>query len=147
MQRMIAAVLLVTVLAGPAVAEDLKKAYRDKEHAVRVEPLLTPPVKSVVGEDIFYPGGTAAEISAAIIELPPGQATPWHRHGVPLFAYILSGELQVDYADKGVRTFGPGQAFMEAMNQRHRGVNNGKEPVRLIAVYMGARNMKNVLGE
>lgn len=147
MQRMIAAVLLAMMLAGPAVAEDLKKAYRDKEHAVRVEPLLTPPVKSVVGEDIFYPGGAAAEISAAVIELPTGQATPWHRHGVPLFAYILSGELQVDYGDKGVRTFGPGQAFMEAMNHSHRGINRGKEPVRLIAVYMGARTMKNVIAE
>jgi hypothetical protein len=34
---------------------------------------------------------------------------------------------------------------MEAMNVAHFSVNNGAEPVRLLAVYMGARGAKDVV--
>jgi len=37
------------------------------------------------------------------ITLLPGQQTGWHTHPVPLFGYILEGELTVDYGTKGQR--------------------------------------------
>ena len=34
---------------------------------------------------------------------------------------------------------------MEAMDVAHFGVNNGKVPVRILAVYMGAKGAKDVI--
>ena len=34
---------------------------------------------------------------------------------------------------------------MEAMDVAHFGINNGKEPVKILAVYMGAKGAKNVI--
>ena len=63
---------------------------------------------------------------------------------MPLFAYILDGELSVDYGAKGMRTYKKGDSFMEAMGDVHYGFNPGTEPVRLLAVYMGAKGAVDV---
>jgi len=39
--------------------------------------------------------------------LPPGGRTVLHKHGVPLFAYVLEGEITVDYGDRGKRSRPP----------------------------------------
>jgi len=100
--------------------------------------------KTIVGETIHYPKGPA-HVTAAIVTLAPGGRTIVHKHGVPLFAYILSGELTVDYGTHGTRTYRQGTSFMEAMDVAHFGVNNGTEPVKILAVYMGADGAKNVI--
>ncbi|OEJ69020.1 cupin domain-containing protein [Magnetovibrio blakemorei] len=122
----------------PGHAEDVKKDYKS------VESLLSHP-KSVVGEEIFYPGGTPAEITSAIVTILPGEKTVWHKHGVPLYAYVLSGEAVVDYGDAGIRKYPAGTDFMEAMDHWHQGINPGTEPVRILAVYLGAAGLPNVI--
>jgi quercetin dioxygenase-like cupin family protein len=102
--------------------------------------LLTPLLESgqtVIGEPIAYPQGTP-KVTGAIVVLGPGKETGWHIHSVPLFAYVLQGEISVDYGDKGVKVYKAGDAFLEAMNHPHNGMNKGKVPVELLAVYMGA---------
>lgn len=121
----------------PAAAGDAKKA------SYPAVPLLSTG-KNIVGETIHYPKGPA-HVTAAIVTLAPGGKTIVHKHGVPLFAYILSGELTVNYGAHGARTYKPGDAFMEAMDVAHFGINNGKQPVRILAVYMGAKGAKNVI--
>lgn len=127
-------------MTGSVFAADVTDAYKQN----KVTPLLSSP-KTIIGETITYPGGTAAEIVAAIVSIAPGQKTGWHKHGVPLFAYILSGELQVDYGDKGVKTYSEGMAFMEAMDHLHEGRNTTAQPARILAVYMGAEGFRNVI--
>ena len=99
---------------------------------------------NVVGETIRYPQG-AAHVTAAIVTLAPGGRTILHKHGVPLFAYILSGTLTVNYGKHGTRTYRQGEAFMEAMDVPHDGINSSKQPVRILAVYMGAQGAENVI--
>jgi quercetin dioxygenase-like cupin family protein len=101
--------------------------------------------QNIVGETIRYPASGPAQVTAAIVTLAPGAKTVAHKHGVPLFAYILEGELTVDYGAHGTRTYAQGQAFMEAMDIAHFGVNNGTIPVRILAVYMGAQGAQNVI--
>jgi quercetin dioxygenase-like cupin family protein len=101
--------------------------------------------RSIVGETIRYPDTGPAHVTASIIVLAPGAKTIVHRHGVPLFAYILEGELTVDYGAHGVRTYQAGQAFMEAMEVAHFGINRGTQPVRLLAVYIGAKGAEDVI--
>ena len=98
---------------------------------------------TVVGEKIRYPSGDAL-VTAAIVTLAPGARTIVHTHEVPMFAYILDGEITVDYGAHGKRTYRKGQSLMEAMHVAHFGENTGTEPLRLIAVYMGAAGAKDV---
>ena len=108
------------------------------------EKLLTTE-NTIIGEPIYYPGGGRADIQSLIVVMNPGEKTVWHKHGVPLFAYILSGDLRVNYGDKGERTYHSGDTFMEAMDQFHQGENIGKEPVRILAVFLGGSNQKLVI--
>jgi quercetin dioxygenase-like cupin family protein len=124
-------------LAAPALADGAAKANYP------AVPLLATS-KTIIGEAIRYPPGEA-HVTAAIVTLAPGSRTVMHRHGVPLFAYILEGELTVDYGTHGTRTYRQGDSLMEAMDTVHFGVNGGGRPVRLLAVYMGARGAQDVI--
>lgn len=101
--------------------------------------------KTILGEKIRYPRTGDANVTAAIFTLEPGGRSMLHKHGVPLFAYILEGELTVDYGKHGTRVYKQGQSLMEAMNVAHFSVNSGAVPVRLLAVYMGAKNARDVV--
>jgi quercetin dioxygenase-like cupin family protein len=100
--------------------------------------------KTIVGETIFYPKGKA-HVTAAIFTLEPGGKSMVHKHGVPLFAYILEGELTVDYGRHGKRVYKQGDSLMEAMNVAHFSTNTTTQPVRLLAVYMGSSRAKDVI--
>jgi quercetin dioxygenase-like cupin family protein len=97
---------------------------------------------TVTGEPIRYPTGAPAQITAVEITLEPGQQTGWHTHPVPLFGYILEGELTVDYGTKGERTYLKGDGFAEAMNEAHNGRNTGHNPVRILAVFIGTEGVQ-----
>jgi len=129
--------LFACALLRPAAARDTAKP------SYPAVPLLSTG-KTIVGETIRYPQGDA-HVTAAIVTLAPGGRTILHKHGVPLFAYILSGVLTVDYGAHGTRTYRQGQSFMEAMDIAHFGINKGAQPVRILAVYMGAAGAKDVI--
>jgi quercetin dioxygenase-like cupin family protein len=98
---------------------------------------------TVLDQPIAYPKKTPAEVSSYIIQLEPGQETGWHRHRVPMYAYVLEGAISVEY-DAGVtKEYAAGTALMEAEDVWHNGTNTGDEPVRILTVYMGAEGAKN----
>jgi quercetin dioxygenase-like cupin family protein len=133
--RNLAALVLIASCAGPAVAQ--QKGYP-------AVPLLSTGT-TIIGETLRYPATGAAHVTAAIVTLAPGEQTIVHKHGVPLFCYVLEGELTVDYGEHGKRRYLPGQAFMEAMATAHFGSNTGSQPTRLVAVYMGAAGAEDVV--
>lgn len=51
----------------------------------------------------------------------------------------------MDYGARGKRTYRKGDTFMEAMGVDHFGANTGTEPVRLLAVYMGAQGSQDTI--
>jgi quercetin dioxygenase-like cupin family protein len=131
------ALLVLPLLLAPARAEDLS-AY---------QALLTPLLQSgetVLGQPIQYPAGDP-KVTGAIVTLPPGGETGWHSHEVPLFGYVLEGELTVDYGSKGIKVYKAGDSWIEAMNWPHDGLNKGTVPVKLIAVYMGGGDKANTV--
>lgn len=99
---------------------------------------------TVAGEPITYPATGPAKVTALVVTIAPGAETVLHHHPAPMFAYILEGEVRVDYGAAGQRTFHAGEGFMEAMNQPHKGINTGAVPVRILAVSMGADGTANV---
>lgn len=99
---------------------------------------------TITGEPIQYPAGSA-RVTAVEITLQPGEQTGWHQHPVPLFGYMLEGELTVDYGAKGKRVYRKGDSLVEAMNEAHNGRNTGKGPLRILAVFIGAEGQPGTL--
>lgn len=100
---------------------------------------------TVVGETVRYPQSGPANVQAVIVTLRPGEQTGWHRHGVPLFAYVLEGEVVVNYGAHGERTYRAGSGFLEAMDTAHNGRNAGSVPCRILVVFMGAKGLDPTL--
>ncbi len=137
-QRLWVAAFLFAIVVAPANragAEDV---------GYPMVPLLSTGT-TVLGEPLHYPASGPAHVTAAIVTLAPGAKTILHRHGVPLFAYILEGELSVDYGERGKRIYRQGEALMEAMDVAHYGLDTGGQPVRILAVYMGAEGAADVI--
>lgn len=84
------------------------------------------------------------EVTAMIVEIPPGAETGWHLHTVPVYAYVLSGTLEVELADTTKLNFKAGQAIVEVQNLAHNGRNSGSEPVKLAVFYTGEEGRPNV---
>ena len=97
-----------------------------------------------LGQPIEYPAGNAAKITAMIVSLAPGEETGRHRHAVPLYGQVLSGQVTIDYGEHGSKTYKAGEAFMEAVGTWHNGHNSGDETLRILAIFMGAEGVPNV---
>ena len=94
--------------------------------------------QTILSQPIAYPTQSPAKIVSAIVTMLPGEETGWHQHDVPMFGYILEGEVTVTYAGKGTHVYRQGDALMEAIDIPHNGRNTGKIPARILAVFMGA---------
>ncbi len=79
--------------------------------------------------------------------MQPGQQTGWHTHEVPLFAYVMEGEITVDYGPDGTITYTAGDSLIEAYKTRHNGTNTGSGIVRILAVFAGADGIPNTVSE
>ena len=99
---------------------------------------------TVVGETLRYPTSGPAQVTVSIVSIAPGADTVMHRHPAPMVAYILDGEVTIDYGEKGRKTFRKGEAMLEAMDVPHRGMNLGNEAVRILAIHLGAEGTSNV---
>jgi quercetin dioxygenase-like cupin family protein len=131
----IAFAVLACATAGPVAAHDAPHGYP-------AVPLLSTGT-TILGEPIRYPAGDP-HVTAAIVTLAAGERTILHKHEVPLFAYVLEGELSVDYGAHGTRIYRQGDSLIEAMDVAHFGVNTGPTPMRLLGVYIGATGLKDV---
>ena len=101
---------------------------------------------SIAGEPVAYLSSPQPEISSYIMPIAPGATTQWMTHPVPAYLYVLEGMLTVEFAEDGSRKhFKAGQAFLQARTKWHRGRNDGKVPVRFLAVFCGAKDVPNVL--
>jgi len=135
MRSPILALALLAALAAPAAAQD----------SAQYQNLLTPLLSgntTIIDQTIAYPDGTP-KVTAAIVVIPPGKDTGWHTHAVPLFVYVLEGEVTVDYGSKGVKVYKAGDSLLEAENWAHNGMNKTDALVRILAVYMGAEGLAN----
>ncbi len=103
--------------------------------ATKITPLIKTQVDGV-GKRIVYPSGTA-EVTGVHVEIPPGAQTNWHKHPFPAFAYMLEGELRVEFSTGGSKTFKAGDVIAEVIDLLHNGVVIGDKPVKLVMFAMG----------
>jgi quercetin dioxygenase-like cupin family protein len=97
------------------------------------------------GQKITYPLTDRAEVTAMTVELAPGAETGWHKHPVPVYAYVVSGNLLVEIEGGKYLSFKAGEAIIEVVNTLHNGKNSGTEPVKLAVFYLGAEGTPNVI--
>ena len=105
---------------------------------VVLKPLLKTDTTSI-GQKIVYPDFASDEVSIVKVIIPPGKSTGWHKHGFPVFAYVIQGTLTIEVENHKTMQFQAGTSFPEVINTLHNGINNGKEDVILIAFFMGEK--------
>lgn len=118
-------VLAITLRLSPILADEYPQAQ-----------ILLETTETIAGETLQYPQSGQAKVTAAIITIPPGASTGWHQHNIPLVAYLLSGELEMEYASGKRVLLKKGQALMEAIHVAHIGTNLGKEAVKIFVAFI-----------
>jgi quercetin dioxygenase-like cupin family protein len=92
---------------------------------------------TVLGRDLKYLAAKKPEVTCLEVKIHPGQETGWHTHSVPGYAYVVSGELTVEYAGGPSKIFKAGDAFAEVVDTPHNGKNKGAADVVLVAFFTG----------
>lgn len=90
---------------------------------------------TAIGQPIDYPIG-AARLVASVKILPAGTGSGWHAHPVPLFAYVLAGEVVLDYGERGTQRYREGTAIVEAIDWPHQARNEGRSTARILVVEL-----------
>jgi D-alanyl-D-alanine dipeptidase/quercetin dioxygenase-like cupin family protein len=99
----------------------------------------SPVVRTVLeaGESLRYPADRPARLTSRTLDFAPGASTGWQRHDVPVFAYLLAGALEFEYADGRRLLRRAGDAALEPLAIPAIVANPGREPARLLLVFMG----------
>ena len=81
------------------------------------------------------PGDPAYEAVMAIAEIAPGSMAGRHKHSGIELGYVLQGSIELEHEGEATRTLSAGQGFKNAAGV-HNAKNLGKEPVKILAVYI-----------
>lgn len=119
------------------IAIGLQAQYQD---GVKVEKLLQTDT-TVIGQKIAYPTFPNAEVTMCKVTIPPGKQTGWHKHEIPVFAYVVKGDLTVQLENGQEFRYSTNTTISEVFDTFHNGYNAEKEDVVLIAFYLGGKDI------
>ncbi len=128
LSTLILSLLCVTIISAQ---------YQD---GVIVEKLLQTDT-TVIGQKIAYLQSPEAEVTMCKVIVPVGKQTGWHKHEVPVFAYMIKGSLIVELENGDKNIYTKNSTISEVFNIYHNGYNAGEEDVELIAIYLGKKGM------
>ena len=97
------------------------------------------------GQKIIYPATDKAEVTAMLVDVAPGAETGWHSHPIPVYAYVVAGNLDVELVGGQNITYHAGDVIIEIHNALHNGKNRSPEKVRLVVFYTGIEGVPNVI--
>lgn len=101
----------------------------------KTEPVLKTAVTRD-GAPIAYAAGKP-EIISVIGTIEPGGRTPLHQHPVPVYVYVLEGELELRTEGGEPHRYNAGEAYIEALDRNHQLFNVGGTPAKVLVVFMG----------
>lgn len=87
-------------------------------------------------EPVVYPTGKP-ELISVIGSIEPGGRTPLHEHPVPVYVYILEGEVELQTEGRQPHRYKTGEAYIEALNRKHQLFNKGSGTARVLVVFVG----------
>ena len=139
MRKCLITLLLVIALGVPYVAVA-------GDYTLGVEASLILKTTTTTGHyPAKYLNADKPEITVMKVEIKPGAETGWHSHPVPLYAYVLEGDLTVEAKGGKTYQFTASDAIVEFVNVPHNGKNLGTKPVALIAFYTGEIGTPNTV--
>lgn len=97
------------------------------------------------GEPIDYLDADRPQVTVMTVDIAPGASTGWHSHPMPVYAYVMAGQLTVEIEGGKTAEFKEGDAIIEVVKLKHNGTNHGKVPVKLVVFYLGAKDVSNVI--
>jgi len=130
--------LLSLALSGPSAA------FSSDYEGLKVSPVKKA-TTTTNGQRISYPKTDSPEVTVVTVDILPGSETGWHLHPIPVYAYVLSGELAVELEEGKQNIFKEGDSIIEVVNAPHNGRNLGKAPVKLVVFYTGVEGTPNTV--
>jgi quercetin dioxygenase-like cupin family protein len=106
-----------------------------------IEKLLLTDTTSI-GQKIAYPNFNDPEITMLKITIHPGQSTGWHKHTIPVFAYVLKGILTVELENHRIIKFKENSTYAEVSDTYQSGINQEESDLIIIAIYLGGKGQK-----
>jgi len=119
-----------------------------KTSTLTTQKLLEAQRLNVLEQPIIYPTHQPAEVTSVIRVLQPGEETGWHKHMVPLHAYLMEGTSTINFeVDGGIdtHTFSKGEAWVGAADVWHNASNKTDQPAVIFVVFMGAEGLENTI--
>lgn len=113
-------------------------AFPQYNKGIKVEQVLKTDTTSI-GQKIIFPSSENDEVTISKVTISAGDSTGWHKHDLPVFAYVLKGTLRVKLEDGTIKEFPENSCFAEVVKTLHNGFNVGKSDVVLIAFYLGEK--------
>jgi quercetin dioxygenase-like cupin family protein len=121
--------LLLTGTTGGSLAQDALPA------GFKTQPLLKTG-QTRDGEPIVYPTGKP-EIISVTGTIEPGGRTPLHQHPVPVYVYVLEGDVELQTEGREPHKYKTGEAYIEALNRNHQLFNKGSGTAKVLVVFVG----------
>lgn len=118
-------------------------ALTQEESKIKMTPLLET-VTTLTGQKLEYPGKNP-QVTVTLAEIPPGAAVGWHEHPNLRYVYVIEGTLTIEMEDGTKRVFPAGTIFVEAVRTRHRGLNSGTTPVKVLFIDHAEAGQSNMI--
>ncbi len=118
-------------------------AWAEPQPALKVTPLLKT-TATVTGQKLKYPDKNP-QVTATLVEIPPGVDVGWHEHPSIRYVYVLEGTLTIELEDGTRRDFPPGTIFVETVETRHHGMNTGTAPVKVLFIDHSEEGESNMV--
>ena len=128
-------ILVLLLFVSPALF--VPSAALSSDYGALKVSLVKKATTTTNGQKISYPKTGSPEVTVVTVDIPSGGETGWHQHPIPVYAYVLAGELAVEFEDGKQNIFKEGDAIIEVVNTPHNGRNLGKAPVKLVVFYTG----------
>lgn len=96
-------------------------------------------LKTSVNRDnqaIVYPTGKPEMISV-VGTLEKDGRTALHEHPIPVYVYILEGEIELRSEGGEPHRYKAGEAFIETQDRKHQAFNVANGPSKLLVVFVG----------
>ena len=85
---------------------------------------------------IVYPSGTP-QIISVIGTMEKDGRTALHEHPVPVFVYVLEGEIELRSENGEPQRYKAGQAFIESLDKKHQAHNVADKASKILVVFVG----------
>ena len=127
MTTTLVALVLLSLLAGPAMAQQAKAPPAKAPQAT---------VASLMSKDL--PESPGKEALMILVEYPPGSSDAIHRHNAHALVYVLEGSIVMQVKGGKEVTLMPGQTFYEGPGDVHVvGRNASKtKPAKFVVVLI-----------